>query len=142
MRHTRRRGSITVAVLVCLLVITVIAAGLLRQVQSQRALLKDEERRLQAEWLAESGLERAAVRLHDDPAYRGETWAITAGELGGPASGVVSIKIEPIPGGAESNSNQRRVTAQADYPVDPPHRVRTRKQVVVTLGPTRAGAMP
>ena len=81
------RAMISVAVLVCLLVIMLICASLLRLVQSRRALIRNEERKLQADWLVESGLDRAAARLGDDPSYRGETWTIPADELGGQGAG-------------------------------------------------------
>ena len=51
-----------------------ICGGLLRLVGSQRVLIRSEERTLQAEWLAESGVERAVARLAGDTSYRGETW--------------------------------------------------------------------
>jgi type II secretory pathway component PulK len=133
-----RRGMISVAVLVCLLVITLIFGSLLRLVQSQRALVRNEGRRLQADWLAESGLDRAAARLGDDPAYRGENWTLPADELGIQAPGVVTITVERRKGAA----NQRLVTVQADYPRDPPRRARSRRQMIVDVGPGRAGATP
>jgi hypothetical protein len=153
MRHPQRgrrgvlrvhppRAMITVAVLVCLLVITLICGSLLRLVQSQRTQIHSEELRLQADWLAESGLERAAARLGEDPAYHGETWSLSADELGGPASGVVTITVEPRREGDQDASNERLVTVLADYPRDPPRRVRARKQGIVGLGSGREGAMP
>jgi hypothetical protein len=129
---------ITVVVLVCLLVITLIGAGLLRIVGSQRTLIQGEERGLQADWLAESGIERAAARLAIDPDYRGETWSIPADALGGPSPAVVSIKAGPHRDGPD----RRLVTVQADYPSDTDRRVRSSKQSVVDLGPGRAGATP
>jgi hypothetical protein len=129
---------ITVAVLVCLVVITMIGAGLLRLVGSQRATIRGEESGLQSEWLAESGVEHAVARLDGDPAYQGETWSIPAEALGGPAPGVVSIKVGPI----DDDPDRRLVTVQADYPSDPGQRIRTSKRTVVQLGPGGAGAKP
>jgi type II secretory pathway component PulK len=82
---------ISVAALVCLLVMTLICGSLLRTIQTQRALVRSEERRLQADWLAESGLERAYARLANDPAYRGETWTLPADQIGGTDAGSVTI---------------------------------------------------
>jgi Tfp pilus assembly protein PilX len=129
---------ISVVVLVCLLVMTLIFGSLLRLVHSQRALVRHDERRLQADWLAESGLERAAARLGNDPRYRGETWTFPADELGDQSPGVVTITVEPRKGA----ENQRLVTVQADYPRDPPRRARARRQVTVELGPGQTGATP
>src|SRR4051794_6380407 len=89
-----RRGVVSVAVIVCLLAITMIAGALLRIGLAERRLIRDEERRLQAEWLVESGLERAAERISASGDYAGETWNVAADELNGPAPGVVRIVVE------------------------------------------------
>jgi hypothetical protein len=123
----RRRASITVAVLVCLLVIMLIGASLLRIAGSQRAAVLGEERMLQADWLAESGMERAAARLAADPLYAGETWPIPADALGGGSSGLVSIRVESRP----DEPGLRLVTVQADYPAEVVRRMRARKQGVM-----------
>ena len=125
----RRRAAITVAVLVCLLIMTLLGAGLLRMVGTQRKLIRNEERALQADWLAESGIDRAAARLAEDPHYSGETWSITAETLGGPSPGVVTIKVEPRRDGPE----RRLVTVQADYPSALNQRVRSSKTAIVDL---------
>jgi hypothetical protein len=129
---------ITIAVLVCLVVITMIGAGLLRLVGSQRVMIRGEEHALQSEWLAESGIERAVARLAGDPEYRGETWTIPADALGGPLPGLVSIKVGPLNDGRD----RRLVTVQADFPGDPERRVRTSKQAIVDLGSLRTEAIP
>jgi Tfp pilus assembly protein PilX len=85
---------VTVAVLVCLVVAAMIGGALLRTGLVQRRRIQMEERRLQALWLAESGLERAAARLADAHDYRGETWEVPAADLGGPWPGTVTIAVE------------------------------------------------
>jgi hypothetical protein len=127
------RGLITVAVLVCLVVITMIGVGLLRVVGAQRTTIHNDEHALQSEWLAESGLERAAGRLAAEAGYPGETWSIPADVLGGASAGVVSIRIGPLP----DDPDRRLVTVQADYPIDPDLRVRTSKQRALHVGRTR-----
>jgi len=143
-----RRGMTTIAVLVCLLIITLISGALLKVGVAQRDLSRDRERRLQAEWLAESGADRAIARLTVDPTYTGETWPITARELGLPeataptgstgqadrSGAIVTIAVEPIAG----YPNRRRIRAQADYPPDPPRRSRHTKQMLIDLEPSTA----
>ena len=52
---------------------------------AERDSNRDQERRLQAEWLVESGLERAACSPRGRcAAMRGETWPISAADLGLP----------------------------------------------------------
>jgi hypothetical protein len=108
-----------VAVLVCLIIITIMAGALLRVGLSQREQVKAQEHRLQAEWLAESGIERAAARLAADPGYKGETWEVAARDLDSTDDALVSITVEPAHG-----SKGRQVRVQADYPRDPTRRAR------------------
>jgi hypothetical protein len=129
---------ITVAVMVCLLVITMIGAGLLRMGRSQRQLNEREQRALQADWLAESGFARASARLVADPDYDGETWTVSRDELGTPFEGVVLIKVER----AADRPDSRTVTVRADYPSDPDGRVRRSKTVVMAFTRGGEGARP
>ncbi len=54
-----RRGLTVVAVIVCLIVITITSGAILKVGLAHRDFARSRERRLQAEWLLESGLERA-----------------------------------------------------------------------------------
>jgi Tfp pilus assembly protein PilX len=137
-RRAGRRGMIAVAVLVCLLVATMIGASLIRLAQTQRATIRAEERRLQADWLAESGMERAAGRLAVDPDYRGETWEVAAADLGGGDPGRVTIAVEARP----DDPRRRLVAVQADYPTDPDRRARSSKRLVIAAGPGHTGEEP
>jgi hypothetical protein len=89
----------------------------------------------QANWLAESALERAAARLAVDPSYTGETWEIRPGEFGERESNssaspaVVRIEVKP----AENGPREREIHVTADYPNSTAHRVRRGKQIVVQL---------
>jgi hypothetical protein len=139
-RRSRPRAMISVVVLVCLLVMTLICGSLLRLIHAQRALVRNQERTLQADWLAESALRRAVLRLNVDPAYRGETWKLSADDLGGRIPGVVTIQVEPRRDPQETS--RRLVTVQADFPIELPQRIRTRRHVLVDVVPSGAGAAP
>jgi hypothetical protein len=135
--HRRRSGSIAIAVMVCLVAITLISGVLIREGQAGRAVVRDEERRLQAEWLAESGLSRAAARLAEGRDYPGETWEIPAEAIGGGEPAVVTIAVE-IPAG---QPDRRSVRVRADYPRGD-HRARVSKRVVIDLGPAGKEGSP
>jgi type II secretory pathway pseudopilin PulG len=124
--------------LVGLVLIALIAGTLLRTGLARRRGLRMEERELQARWLAESGLERAAARLAEAPDYRGETWTIPAAELGGPWSGAVAIAVEPVAG----RPGRRLVRVRADYPDGAEPRARRRAEATVELGPAAPEAGP
>ncbi len=125
-----RRGVIAVMMLACLLVAALMGAAIVTQSLMARRLAADEERRLQADWLAESGLERAAVRLAADPSYAGETWAIGPEVLGGRYPGEVVIAVA-----VDGDGQGRRVRVAARYPSDAVRAAQRTKQRVIGNGP-------
>lgn len=130
-RQRRRRGAAIIPVLVCFILIMLISAALLQLVFAERGLDRQEERRLQAEWLAEAGLERAAARLSASRDYKGETWEVAADDLGGKDAGRLTIAVET----PKDEQALRRVIVQADYPTVPERRARQRRSLVIDLGP-------
>lgn len=138
-RPDRCRGLTTVAVLICLLVIGLISGVLVKLGVAYRDRVRTEERRLQAEWLAEAGVDRALARLASNADYAGERWEIPAESLGltavkaperGPAA-VVVIEVERL----KDQDGGAIVRARADYPPDPPNRVRVIREIVAPKTP-------
>jgi len=141
-----------VAVLVCLIVVTLVSGAVLKVGLAHLALVRAQEHRLQSEWLAESGFQRALARLAADREYTGETWPISATDLGLPertpaartmektdgAAAVVTIAVDRVAGFA----TRRRVRVQADYPRDAPDRSRHSKQVIINLETRKPGVTP
>lgn len=127
-----RRGLVSVAILIALIVIGLVCAGMLRAALGRRSEVGIEERRLQASWLAESALGRASARLAESDTYTGEAWDIPAGEMGGRDAGSVLIRVEPVP----DHPDRRKVTIQADYPRDQVRRARRSLEVVLTITPS------
>jgi hypothetical protein len=146
-----RRGMAVVAVLVCLIVLTLIGATLLKLGLVRRQINRDFELRLQAEWLVESGVNRALARAAESN-YKGETWRLAAADLGLPE------RSEPINGQEKSKvdaaivtiavdrpgteARRRRIRVQADYPLNGEHRSRFSQELIIELEPTKAGATP
>jgi len=118
-----------VAVLVCLIIITMMAGALLKAGLTQREQVKAQEHRLQAEWLAESGIQRATARLAADPDYKGETWEVPARDLDSADDALVAITVEPARG-----AKGRTVRVQADYPRDPTRRARHSRVIDIESG--------
>jgi type II secretory pathway component PulK len=135
LRKHNRRGSALLIALVCLIVITIVSGTLLRQGIQARGQLRAEERRLQARWLAESGLERAAARLADDAGYTGETWTISADALADPWPGQVTIAVAPVAG----HPARRLVTVRADYPSGATLRARHSAQATIDRNSVPSG---
>jgi Tfp pilus assembly protein PilX len=128
------RGLTVVVVLVCLILITLVSGAVLKIGLAQRELARAQERRLQAEWLAESGAQRALARLAVDSTYKGETWSVSADDLGqseksGESAGNVAIAVDSV----AADSGRRRVRITADYPRDPPLRARHTREFMIDL---------
>lgn len=121
----RRRGAAIVFALVCLIMAAMMAGVLGRIAVMGWKSAQDEGRRTQAEWLVESGLERAAAQLAADRDYKGETWKIPAEAFGGRRGAAVRIEVKASP----DDSRRRTVRVQADYPDDPVHRIRKSRQL-------------
>lgn len=131
-RHRRRAGAAIVA-LVCLSVIALVMAGLLRVNLSRAEEVRRMVHRCQADWLIEAGLERAVARCAVDPAFEQETWSIPPEDLGG-RSGIVTMTVFPDPEGAE---NRLRVSIRAEYPSDGSSSDRVRRSKVYTVKQNR-----
>jgi type II secretory pathway component PulK len=115
--------------IVLLLVATCITMGIVRAMTHHHRQMRRRQRQLQAVWLAESGIERATAQLRLDPGYQGEKWDVPANQIAGDWAGVVEIQTTPLGGQPWRNT----VSVVADYPPDPPYRIRYRKSVLVDL---------
>lgn len=125
-RVGRRDGAVLVVVLICLAVAAVIIVLVVKQAGEERRTIRTSHQGVQALWLAEAGIERAAAQLVADSEYVGETWAIPAEQLAG-EGGVVRIRVQAVAGQPE----QRSVRVEADYPDAPTDRCRQVKQIVM-----------
>ena len=125
--NNRRRGLVLLFVLAVIAVATVRMVTLARTLVSAREELQTQSWQLQAGWLARSGLQRAVARLNERPDYAGETWKVSAGEIGGRDGAAVRIDVEPLAG----EPSRRRVRVVADYPDGPQHRARESREAIV-----------
>jgi hypothetical protein len=123
-----------VAVLVCLIIMTLIAGAVLKVASAHRGQIRAQERRLQAEWLAEAGIQRALARLAADSGYAGETWEVSARDLDSTEGARIAIAVERVP----DDRGRRKIRVQADYPRDPPRRARYSRQIVLELTGVRS----
>ncbi len=121
--HPARRGAVMIIVLVLFAVTFTLAGVWTKRLLAQRRGQVRSEERVQAEWLAEAGVRRAAAQLSADADYDGEEWLIEAAELNRRKSASVLITVEPAAG-----QNQFRLVARARYPHVQP-RVQTTKTV-------------
>lgn len=133
----RRRGSIFPIFLVSLILVAATSAILVRTTLTQRALVRSEERRLQADWLVQSASARAAAKLATDAAYSGETWQVSADEIQQTNGASIEISVSKLDDSATrpgiSSTSHRQVDITVNYPPDGKQRVRLSRQLFVKL---------
>ncbi|MSR57202.1 MAG: hypothetical protein EXS05_05980 [Planctomycetaceae bacterium] len=132
--RTPRRGAFLIVALICLVLATVLVGAMLTLAQTQRRQLSQQQLLLQTEWLMESAFERAASRLRDNSDYPGETWSISAAELGSTdsddgAAGEAIIRVET----SLHQPQHRIVSVEAVYPRESTPQVRRTRQTTVAL---------
>lgn len=127
----RHRGAALVIALVAMTIVAAVLVLLARQSVIERRGLQRDSWQAQAAWLAESALDRAAARLAADRDYAGETWNLSADDLGTGRAAVVTIDVQEV----ENEAGRRVVRVRADYPDDPQQRVRQTEQIVVEIEP-------
>jgi Tfp pilus assembly protein PilX len=108
-----RRALLVLSVLACLTLVMLLAAAWLRILVLERQQLRAQQNRMQAEYLAQSALSRAAARLAANPKYDGETFRASAESLGAGSPAAVTIRVE-----AGDDPQDRLVTASAQVPAD------------------------
>ena len=112
-------------------VIALVAASLVRVSVADHQRTRSNEVALQSELLADAGLDRALAKLSIDPSYSGERWEVPADSLRAESSenktaAVVTIEVVGSPG-----ESRRKLKVQADYPPDPPRRVRSSREIML-----------
>jgi type II secretory pathway component PulK len=120
---SRRAGAVLVVAIVSILITSLILASLVQMTTLTRRQERAELLRLQAEWLAESAIERAADRIAADAKYTGESWLITTTELGDGNEGKVEISIKAEPDGTQ------KISVVAVYPSNASSFAKVSKQV-------------
>jgi len=125
MSNRKERGSVLIVVLLVLVLCVALGTRLANNVASGKNVSRVAERELQADWLAESGVRRAAARLAADVKYAGETWALEAESLGGSDKAEVKIRVERV----EGQPLVRRVMVEAEYPSGAAQRARRSRDI-------------
>ena len=116
-----------IVIAVCSVIALAAIAALARIATEERHADRLRFWNLQAEWLAEAALEKAAASLAENTEYAGETWNLSHEEMAGRYGAAVKIDVEPV----ANLSTQRIVRVQVDFPNDPHDRRRMTKEVVV-----------
>jgi hypothetical protein len=109
--------------------LSVLAVGWFKSAAFERQQVRAAERRLQADWLAEAAVNRAAALLNKNAKYAGETWNLSATELAASDVAAIEIRVAPV----TDRPERRSIHVAADFPADSLHKVRVTKEIVVDL---------
>jgi hypothetical protein len=118
-----------VVAIACLSLAMLLLTALLRLAVTHHRQVQYEQMRLQADWLAEAGVERAVYSLTEDAEYGGETWTVTADDLGGVDSGQVDIQVSR----SADDGGVVQVHVEAKYPAVGLRFATRTKQIPVTM---------
>ena len=129
--HTirQRRGTVLIATLVCMIVVTGILGAMLRGTLRERRQLHVERDRRQTELLLQAGADRAAFQLAREADYAGEIWKLPADAIVGGGEATVTIKAP-----RDGENNARNVQVVAEYRVASSRAIRRSK--VFTIQPS------
>lgn len=120
--NAQRRGFALFLVLVLLAVMLLGLSLILQRLVARQRATQELARRLQAESLAEAGLDRALVKLAHDGKFFGETWQPTIlGHSANTQPARVEIVVQPA-----DDAGAAMVTVTAQFPAHP-----TRRAIVV-----------
>jgi type II secretory pathway component PulK len=112
--------------LVSLVLVAVLTGTLVRWAAMEHKLIRVEENESQARWLAEAGIERAAVNLVADAGYSGETWDLDATQLPSREKAQVRLKITPV----ENQERARTIEVDVEYGLAGKTPIRLHKEVI------------
>ena len=117
------------AVLVCLLVVTLVAASLVQVLVLSHRQTDKELQHLQAFWIAEAGLHRGRRAILQDPTFSGSRWEVTLDVNGHAQQAVARIQVEAVP----NQPQKRLLVVEAFWPNDSLDRSLERRELLISL---------
>jgi type II secretory pathway component PulK len=117
--YYRRRGGGLIVALVTLLVVMVMTGAIIRTLITDFRETRQAANELQAQWLADAALARAAIQLQSNSGYTSEIWKPTINDNADADTGVAEIRVE------RNNESSRpdQLIVSARYPDHPWRRV-------------------
>jgi Tfp pilus assembly protein PilX len=130
LRKYSREGVVIIIVVVSLITVSLISGTMIKQSMTTEKQSQRESNRVQATWLAESGIERGLYRLKTNKDYTGETWKISDKEAGMRDAGEVLISILD----SQNPENGQQIKVTATYPAESIYRVVQTKTIELANG--------
>lgn len=128
-RNRHRRAMLVLSVMICLALVMMLMVAWFKTIALERQQLRAQQNRIQAEYLAQSAVARAAARLAAGGAYEGETLDVSAESLASSAPAKVTIKVEA----ALDDPQARLINVSARVPAAGPHAAQRSEQQRILL---------
>jgi len=125
-RSAPKRGIVVVAILVVFSVSLLLFGLWSRSVVREHRSLSNQQFRIQAERLAEAGIERGIAARKANADYAEETWPVPAAQLDKTHAAQVRIRVT-----STSNAGNIRYEATSEFPVGALHRAQITKSVEI-----------
>lgn len=122
----RRSGTVLIAALVCMVVIIGLLGSLFQGSLRARRQLHAERDRRQTEFMLQAGVARAALRLAQEPDYRGEIWNLPADAIARTSAGQVTINAT-----RDADHRPWEVQVVAEYVMGGEHSIRRSRTILV-----------
>jgi len=132
-RGDRHRGAVLVVALVSMFVVMAMIGSMLQGTLRARKHLHVQRDLRQTELLLQAGADRAAFRLANEAAYRGETWNLPSEDIVGGGDGQVTIAAS-----RDSDARPWEVHVVAEYPAGSESSIRRSRTFVVQSQPSLA----
>lgn len=123
--YVPRRGAALIILLAVFAVLLGLASVWTRRIVAEHRHQHRIAEQVQARWLAEAGLRRAAAQLIANSDFTGEEWSIAADDLGQSYAAAVKLTVAPD----DDSPGAVRITAEARCPKNNP-RVRITKSLI------------
>ena len=131
----RRHAAALIIALVTLLVITSTMAAIVHALLVDLRQTRQAANELQAHWLADSAVGRAAAQLRASGQYAGETWQPAVGGQN-EGLGVAEIRIQR----GDGAEGPLKIVVEARYPDHPWRRVVTRRTITIPATTSNSAA--
>ncbi len=126
--HSRRRGAGLIVALTTLLVVMLMTGTIVQALVSEIRQTRRNASELQAHWLADAALARAAAQIRADVAYSGETWQVAIADDESDV-GVAEIRVERL----SDEPTSVRLLIETRYPDHPTRRITTQRSFLIPM---------
>ena len=133
-KNRNRPAAVLFAVVAVMVIASLLLFAWMRSTLRQHQVVRGQEISMQADWLLESALARAASRFTSKPAYTGEEWRIEDETLAAQGAALATIVVNAADEADANNQadRQTKISVLVTYPLESRQQVRREKEITVS----------